>query len=110
VSQALKETVEKLGDVGVSVNIHKPPELLDARTFTDVTLVAFVVLSQDDSTLLYLQEASKIMSYLVRLLFILCPKKKTVHYEIRKNEVTSKFSLSRAFYKTQTLTRSSGNN
>ncbi|XP_033606658.1 uncharacterized protein LOC117282180 [Cryptotermes secundus] len=61
-SHALKETVEKLGDVGVSVSIHKPPELLYAHTFTDVTLVAFIVLSQDSSTLLYLQQARNILS------------------------------------------------
>jgi hypothetical protein len=99
VSHALKEIAEKLGDMGVNINIHKPRELLDARKFTDVTPVAFIVLSQDESTVLYLQQASKMMRYLVTLPFILCSKQKAVRYKIRKSEVTSKLSLHQAFSK-----------
>jgi hypothetical protein len=59
-SHVLRETAEKFGDMGVNINIHKPPEPLDARKFTNVTRFAFIVLSQDESTLLHLHQASKI--------------------------------------------------
>jgi uncharacterized spore protein YtfJ len=85
--------------VGVNINIHKPPELLDARKFTDVTPVAFIVLSQDESTVLYLKQASKMMRYLVKLPFILSPKQKAVRYKSKKIEVNSRLSLSQAFSK-----------
>jgi hypothetical protein len=60
-SHLLKETAEKFGDMRVTVSVHKPAQLLDVSSFTNVSLFAFVVLSQDKSTLLYLQQVSEMV-------------------------------------------------
>jgi hypothetical protein len=61
VNAVLKEAAEKFGDMGININIHRPPKILDARNFTKVPLFAFIILSQDKSTLLYLQQVNRML-------------------------------------------------
>jgi hypothetical protein len=59
VSQVMRQTAEMFGGMGVKVCFQKVPLPLGSQTFASVRRFSFIVLTQDEQTRCYLQQASR---------------------------------------------------